>query len=60
VGVHGGGGNEFACWGVSHGGSEESCDFGGSCSGYYARGGFDRLELRLGETRAFRVCEKVS
>jgi len=59
VGVHGGRGNEFARWGVSHGGSEESCDLGGSRSRYCARGGFDRLELRLGETRAFRVCEKV-
>lgn len=49
----------LARWGVSRGGSKESCDLGGSRSGYCACGGFDLLELHLGETRACRVCEKV-
>lgn len=59
MGFHGGGGNELARWGVSHGGGEESSDLGGARSGYCARRRFDRLELRLGETRAFRLCEKI-
>ncbi|KAL2344400.1 hypothetical protein Fmac_005685 [Flemingia macrophylla] len=29
---HGGGSNEVACWGVSNGGGEESCDLGGPWS----------------------------